>query len=174
MKIPNLKVCKSTFKYLNVDAPSSMHYHSGKFIWANPKISSSFSPIFPSFGHLVPIKPMANWSRTPGQLSGGHRVEQRAEFWFFFFQIFKVLQIFRHFIGFKFSAKSSRAGSFSYQFNDIQSTFSPILKFGLYLAHLFSPSQPLCYGRLILDQDNLFRTFHEWKIGPSSNISVFT
>ena len=30
------------------------------------------------------------------------------------------------------------------------------------------------YGKLILDQDDLFRIFHEWKIGPSSNISVFT
>ena len=57
--------------------------------------------------------------------------------------IFKIM--ISYFTCFKFSAKSSKAGSFSYQFNNIQSTSSPILKFRLYLAHLFSPSQPLCY-----------------------------
>ena len=56
-------------------------YHSGKFIWANPKISSSFSPIFPSFVYLVLTKPMNKWSRTPGQVSGGHWVEHKTEFW---------------------------------------------------------------------------------------------
>ena len=30
--------------------------------------------------YLVSTKPMANWSRTPGQLSGGHWVEHKAEF----------------------------------------------------------------------------------------------
>jgi hypothetical protein len=57
--------------------------------------------------------------------------------------IFKIM--ISYFTCFKFSAKSSKAGSFSYQFNNIQSTSSPILKFRLYLAHLLSPSQPLCY-----------------------------
>ena len=104
-----------------------MYYHSGKFIWANPKISSSFSPIFPSFVYLVSTKPLAKWSKSPAQLSGGHWVEYKAEFWFFFFQIFEILQIFIHFICFKFSAKSSKVGSFSYESNTIQSTYSPIL-----------------------------------------------
>ena len=46
--------------------------HSGKFIWANPKISSSFSPIFPSFVYLVSTKPMAKFR--------GHWVEHKAKF----------------------------------------------------------------------------------------------
>ena len=29
---------------------------------------------------LVSTKPMAKWSRTPGQLSGGHWFEHKAEF----------------------------------------------------------------------------------------------
>ncbi len=47
------------FKSLNFE----LDYHSGKFIWANPKISNTFSPIFPSFVYLVSTKPMAKWSR---------------------------------------------------------------------------------------------------------------
>ena len=119
----------------------TFHYHSGNFIWANPKISNTFSPIFPSFVNSLSTKPMAKWSRATGQLSRGQWVEHKA---FFFYQIFKILPILRHSICFKFSAKSSKAWTFSYQFDNIQSTSSPILKFLLYLAHLFSPSQPLC------------------------------
>ena len=44
-----------------------------------PHISNIFSPIFPSFVNLLSTKPMAKWSRTPGQLSGGHWVEHKAE-----------------------------------------------------------------------------------------------
>ena len=120
-------------------------YHSGNFIWANPKISSSFSPILPSL--CIQYQPNL-WLSGLEHLASYQEViglSTRLNFDFFFFQIFKILQIFRHFICFKFSAKSSKAGSFSYQFNNIQSTSSPILKFRLYLAHLFSPSQPLCY-----------------------------
>ena len=39
----------------------------------------------------------------------------------------------------------SACGIHSYEFNNIQSTSSPNLKFLLYWAHLFSPSQPLLY-----------------------------
>jgi hypothetical protein len=54
-------------------------YHSGKFIWANPKISNTFSPIFPSFVYFLSTKSMAKWSRAPGQFLGGQWVEHKAE-----------------------------------------------------------------------------------------------
>ena len=54
--------------------------HSGRFIWANPKISNTFSPIFPSFVHLLSTKPMILWSIAPGQFLGGQWVEHKAEF----------------------------------------------------------------------------------------------
>ena len=94
--------------------------------WANPKISNTFSPIFPNSLYLLSTKPMAKWSRAPGQFLGGQWVEQKADFWLFFFQIFKVLQIFRHFIlFFKFSRNLGECGIHSYQFNNIQRASSP-------------------------------------------------
>ena len=64
-----------------------------------------------------------------------------------------------YFTCFKFSAMSSKAGSFSYQFNNIQRTSSPNLKFLLYWAHLFSTSQPLCYWANFKTTGIFFRIF---------------
>ena len=41
---------------------------------------------------------MAKWSKASGQSSGGLWVENRAEIWFFFFQIFKNCSIFQPFL----------------------------------------------------------------------------
>ena len=71
-----------------------------EIIWANPKISNTFSPIFPSFVYFLSTKPMAKWFRAPGQLFGGQWAEHKAGFCFLIFQIFRILQIFRHFICF--------------------------------------------------------------------------
>ena len=54
--------------------------HSGRFIWANPKISNTFSPIFPSFMYVLSTIPMTKWSIAPGQFWGGQLVEHKAEF----------------------------------------------------------------------------------------------
>ena len=44
-------------------------------------LSNNFSVIFQSFVHLLATKAMAKQSRASRQLSGGHWVEYRAEFW---------------------------------------------------------------------------------------------
>ena len=50
----------------------------GNLYGPTPKQVAVFYLFFHAY--LVSTKPMANWSRTPGQLSGGHWVEQKAEF----------------------------------------------------------------------------------------------
>ena len=58
----------------------SSGWHNGRFVLANPNISNNFSPIFPSFVHLLSNKPMTKWSRAPGQFLGGQWVEHKDEF----------------------------------------------------------------------------------------------
>ena len=127
----------------------TFHYHSGNFIWANPKISNTFLPIFPSFVNSLSTKPMAKWSRAPGQFLGGQWVEHKAEFWLFFlsnFQNSSNFQTFYYFLIFlKFGPNVEFIPTNLIIFKVC--TSSPNLKFLLYWAHLFSPSQPLCYGK---------------------------
>ena len=52
----------------------------GDLYGPTPKISNTFSPIFPSFVYLLSTKYMAKWSRAPGQFLGGQWVEHKAEF----------------------------------------------------------------------------------------------
>ena len=47
-------------------------------------LSNNVLVIFPSFVHILATKPMSKQSRALGQVSGGHWVEFRAEFWLFF------------------------------------------------------------------------------------------
>ena len=105
----------------------SSGWHSGRFVWANPKISNEFSPIFPSFVHFLSTKPMTKWSK------------HLASFWVVSFsKFFKFADILSfHFL------KIWTNVEFIHQFDNIQSTCSPSLKFLLYWAHLFSFSQPL-------------------------------
>ena len=50
------------------------------FYIGQPKISNTFSSIFPSFVYLLSTKPMAMWSIAPGQFLEGQWVEHKAEF----------------------------------------------------------------------------------------------
>ena len=104
MKILSVKKSNICQYYLTSKAlwPKYIEYHSGRFIWANSKISNTFSLIFPSFVYVLSTK---LW------LSG---LEHLASFWEvsgfstslnfdFFLSQFKF-QIFRHFTFFlKFS-----------------------------------------------------------------------
>ena len=72
-------------------------YHSGIFIWDNPRLSIKFSLVFPSFVHFLVTKPV-KLSKASGQSSVSVWVENRAEIRFFlFFKFFKIAQFFSHF-----------------------------------------------------------------------------
>ena len=83
-----LKYCGSNNYEKLMTLYMTPNYHSGNFIWANPKISNAFSHIFPSFVHLLSTKPMSR-SRAPGQFLGGQWGEYKAEFWLFFLSNFQ-------------------------------------------------------------------------------------
>ena len=77
---------------------------------------------------------------------------------FFSSKFSKFLQIFRHFICFKFSAKSSKAGSFSYQFNNVQSTMHSyiILFLFTHMCTILQACFPHMYTILHNLETNLF------------------
>ena len=113
-------------------------------------LSKNFWIIFPSFVHLLANKHMAKQSRASGQLSGGHWVEYRVEFWLFFSSIFQnfsnfltVLSflIFLKFSGMRFSFPSIWEYSKHFQSNFYVPAVLASIKLGL--AYI---NQPLCYG----------------------------
>ena len=123
-------------------------------------LSKNFWIIFPSFVHLLANKHMAKQSRASGQLSGGHWVEYRVEFWLFFSSIFQnfsnfltVLSflIFLKFSGMRFSFPSIWEYSKHFQSNFYVPAVLASIKLGL--AYI---NQPLCYyilcGPSVLDQ----------------------
>ena len=76
--------------------------------------------------------------RASGQSSGGLWVENRAEIWFFFTN-------FHPFLSMCLFAIFCESGVHSYQFYWLQSTSSPILKFGVCWGHLVWSWFPLWY-----------------------------
>ena len=111
-------------------------------------LSKNFWIIFPSFVHLLANKHMAKQSRASGQLSGGHWVEYRVEFWLFFSSIFQnfsnfltVLSflIFLKFSGMRFSFPSIWEYSKHFQSNFYVPALLASIKLGL--AYI---NQPLC------------------------------